>query len=223
LPASIGGVPVAKQPGGDGHKVWRNILLLISSMQLSERISVSEGGKSKKLSKQRALLKSLAAKAIKGDARAMNILLNLMIWVLEWVSAAFRDAGVNYETSPLPKSSLYLEALPSFNRGAVSIPNHDRLLRELRGLERRVHRSGRYSVDHGSHGSDDFANSLCGCLYIAVHETRRPKMMVGYGGPGGCNGGRIHWEEDERQHSRVQIVHMSEREWIEAKEKEHMR
>jgi hypothetical protein len=28
---------------------------------------------------------------------------------------------------------------------------------------------------------------------------------------------------DERQHSRVKIVHMSEREWIEAKEKEHLR
>jgi Family of unknown function (DUF5681)/Helix-turn-helix domain len=41
--------------------------------ELSERISISEGGKPKKLSKQRALLKSLAAKAIKGDARAMNI------------------------------------------------------------------------------------------------------------------------------------------------------
>ena len=37
----------------------------------------------------------------------------------EWVSAAFREAGVQYETSPLRKSDLYLEALPAFNRGAV--------------------------------------------------------------------------------------------------------
>jgi Family of unknown function (DUF5681) len=59
--------------------------------ELSERISISEGGKPKKLSKQRAaLLKSLAAKAIKGDARAMNILLNLMIRVLE-ISAEERE------------------------------------------------------------------------------------------------------------------------------------
>ena len=61
--------------------------------ELSERISVSEGGKSKKLSKQRALLKSLAAKAIKGDARAMNILLNLMVRVLE-ISAEEREGDV---------------------------------------------------------------------------------------------------------------------------------
>jgi hypothetical protein len=61
--------------------------------ELSERISVSEGGKPKKLSKQRALLKSLAAKAIKGDARAMNILLNLMVRVLE-ISAEEREGDV---------------------------------------------------------------------------------------------------------------------------------
>jgi hypothetical protein len=61
--------------------------------ELSERISVSEGGKSKKLSKQRALLKSLAAKAIKGDARAINILLNLIVRVLE-VAAEERESDL---------------------------------------------------------------------------------------------------------------------------------
>jgi hypothetical protein len=53
--------------------------------ELSERISLSEGGKSKKLSKQRALVKSLTAKAIKGDARAISILINLMVRVLALV------------------------------------------------------------------------------------------------------------------------------------------
>jgi Family of unknown function (DUF5681) len=55
--------------------------------ELSERINVSEGGKPKKLSKQRALLKSLTAKAIKGDARAISVLINLMVRVLETVEA----------------------------------------------------------------------------------------------------------------------------------------
>jgi 16S rRNA G966 N2-methylase RsmD len=59
--------------------------------ELSERITVSEGGKPKKLSKQRALLKSLLAKAIaKGDARAANILINLILRVLE-ISAEERE------------------------------------------------------------------------------------------------------------------------------------
>ena len=97
----------------------------------------------------------------------------------EWVASAFRDCGINYETSPLPKSQLYLESLPAFNRGAVSIPDHPTLQRELRGLERRVHRSGRDTVDHPSRGSDDYANAVCGALYLAVHEARRPKMRTG--------------------------------------------
>jgi hypothetical protein len=53
--------------------------------ELSERICVSEGGKPKKLSKQRALVKSLTAKAIKGDARAISILVKLMVRVLALV------------------------------------------------------------------------------------------------------------------------------------------
>jgi hypothetical protein len=61
--------------------------------ELAERISIGEGGKPKKLSKQRALLKSLAAKAITGDARAMNILLNLMVRVLE-ISAEERESDL---------------------------------------------------------------------------------------------------------------------------------
>ena len=53
--------------------------------ELSERISISEGGKPKTLSKQRALVKSLTASAIKGDARAIGILINLMVRVLALV------------------------------------------------------------------------------------------------------------------------------------------
>jgi uncharacterized protein DUF5681 len=85
------------KPGHSGNPKGRpkgTINLKTDLMEeLSERISVSEGGKSKKLSKQRALLKSLAAKAIKGDARAMNILLNLMVRVLE-VSVEEREADL---------------------------------------------------------------------------------------------------------------------------------
>jgi hypothetical protein len=51
-----------------------------------------------------------------------------------------------------------------FTRGLVSMPDHQRTLRELRLLERRTHRSGRDTVDHGRAGSDDYANSVCGVL-----------------------------------------------------------
>lgn len=83
------------QPGQSGNPKGRpkgTINLKTDLMEeLSERISVSEGGKPKKLSKQRALLKSLMAKAItKSDARAANILLNLMVRLFE-VSAEARE------------------------------------------------------------------------------------------------------------------------------------
>ena len=96
-----------------------------------------------------------------------------------WVADAFSDAGIKYDVSPLPKSRLYLEALPVFNRGAISLPEHEKLLRELRMLERRVHRSGKDSVDHPRNGADDLANSVCGALYITLHEMRKPKMRTG--------------------------------------------
>ena len=118
----------------------------------------------------------------------------------EWTASAFRDAGMPYETCPVIKSNLYLESLPLFNRGSVSIPDHSTLLRELRGLERRTHRSGRDSVDHPRHGSDDCANAVVGCLYVAMHDLRKPKARFGTIDPGGF----VHWKSDEpREHSRI--------------------
>ena len=133
------------------------------------------------------------------------------LFAAEWVASAFRDAGARYEPSPLNRSSLYLEALPSFNQGSVSIPNQALLLRELRGLERRTHRSGRDTVDHGAHGSDDHANALCGCLYMAIHETRKPKARWGtYNLSGGD--GRITWKtpEEEQERTRFNFVRLDE-------------
>ena len=131
----------------------------------------------------------------------------------EWVASAFGDCGLRYETSPLNKSSLYLEALPAFNQGMVRIPNYDRLLRELRGLERRTHRSGRDSVDHPAHGgSDDHANALCGSAYIAFHDARKPKTHVGTIGPTG----RVRWR-DEVDLPRFRVIRISEAEALRQK------
>ena len=82
----------------------------------------------------------------------------------QWVAGAWRKAGIGYFKSELPKSQIYLECLPLFARGLVRLPNHPRLLRELRLLERHTHRSGRDTVDHGRNGHDDHANAACGVL-----------------------------------------------------------
>jgi hypothetical protein len=86
----------------------------------------------------------------------------------EWVASAFRDAGISYVRSEKPKSALYLEAQALFARGAISLPDHPILLRELRLLERRTHRSGKDTVDHGWHGHDDHANAVLGCAAHAM-------------------------------------------------------
>ncbi|MGD0074358.1 MAG: DUF5681 domain-containing protein [Candidatus Binataceae bacterium] len=51
--------------------------------ELKERILVREGDRSIKISKQRAVIKSLVAKTLKGDQRAANTLLTAMFRLLD--------------------------------------------------------------------------------------------------------------------------------------------
>jgi hypothetical protein len=51
--------------------------------ELEEVIQINEGGSPRRITKQRALLKSLAARGIQGDARAANLILNLMLRILD--------------------------------------------------------------------------------------------------------------------------------------------
>lgn len=47
--------------------------------ELAEIVQINEGGSPRRITKQRALLKSLAARGIQGDAKAANLVLNLML------------------------------------------------------------------------------------------------------------------------------------------------
>ena len=86
----------------------------------------------------------------------------------DWIVSAFKTCGVKYERSEKTRSELYLEGLPLFSRGLVSLPEHRRLGRELRLLERHVSRAGRDRVDHGRSGSDDYSNVVFGALHLAT-------------------------------------------------------
>jgi hypothetical protein len=90
-----------------------------------------------------------------------------------WVDVAWRECGFVYERCDKVKSQLYLEALPLFTRGLISLPEHKQLLRELRLLERRTHRSGKDTVDHGKGGNDDHANALCGMAVTMIAPRYR--------------------------------------------------
>lgn len=108
-----------------------------------------------------ALLKEYGISRVRADSYAAA-----------WVETAWRDNGIKFERSELPKSQLYLESLPLFTRNVVQLPNDPRLTRELRLLERRTTRSGKDSVDHGRNGTDDFANSVCGLLHSLTRKSR---------------------------------------------------
>jgi hypothetical protein len=96
----------------------------------------------------------------------------------EWVERTWAHNGVRYVVSELNKSELYLEVLPIFTQGLVSLPNHERLIHELRLLERHAQRGGRDRVDHGRTGSDDYSNAVCGLLYhLSKRKYRYPTDM----------------------------------------------
>jgi hypothetical protein len=118
-----------------------------------------------------ALLREYRISKVTGDAYAA-----------EWCAAAWRDCGFEYQQSEKPKSDIYLECIPLFARGLVGLPDHPKLLRELRLLERHTDRSGKDAVDHPRSGHDDHANAVCGLLYLLakpvidynVHECNVP-------------------------------------------------
>ena len=87
-------------------------------------------------------------------------------YAAQWVAGTWRETGINYRRSALVKSDIYREAEALFTRGLVRLPDHAKLLRELRLLERITHRSGKDQVSHPKGGRDDFANAACGALYL---------------------------------------------------------
>ena len=52
--------------------------------ELQEKIVVKEGGKPKNVSKQRAMLKSLMAKAVQGDPRSANAIISMAFKLLSY-------------------------------------------------------------------------------------------------------------------------------------------
>jgi hypothetical protein len=114
----------------------------------------------------------------------------------EWVAGAWTKCNIRYTRCEHVKSQLYLESLPLWARGLVSIPDHKRLTRELRLLERRTHRSGKDSVDHGRTGSDDYANAVAGVLV---------SLAAYFGYDIDLLGRAYSWDDPDPQLSQVQL------------------
>jgi hypothetical protein len=103
-----------------------------------------------------ALLKSYHVKRLIGDHYAG-----------EFVREPFRAHGINYEPCAVPKSDLYRDLFPLLNSVKIVLPRHDRLVAQIVGLERRVGRSGKDSIDHAPNGHDDLANAVAGVAFAA--------------------------------------------------------
>jgi len=113
-----------------------------------------------------ALLKSYGVRRVTGDRFAGGS-------EGGFVHSALEAAGVRYDVSERDRSAIYLEALPLVNAGHAVLLNLDKLLAQLRALERRTGRQGKDSVDHRRNFHDDLANSACGALVLAAERGRR--------------------------------------------------
>ena len=67
----------------NGRPKGRRNLKTELTEELQEKIRVREGERSVRISKQRAIIKTLVAKTLKGDIPAANALLNLILRVLD--------------------------------------------------------------------------------------------------------------------------------------------
>ncbi|MBX5175319.1 hypothetical protein HJB77_03280 [Rhizobium lentis] len=92
----------------------------------------------------------------------------------EWPREQFRKKGIAYKLSEKPRSDLYRDLLPMLNSGTADLLDSDRLVNQIVGLERRVSRGGKESIDHAPGGHDDLANAVAGVL----NATVKPRNVV---------------------------------------------
>ena len=97
----------------------------------------------------------------------------------EFVKEPFRKNGISYELCKQPKSDLFRDMLPLLNSGHISLPRHDRLIAQIVGLERRVSRAGRGSIDHAPGAHDDIANAVSGVVGAIASGVGRMKSYLG--------------------------------------------
>jgi hypothetical protein len=90
----------------------------------------------------------------------------------EWVVSGFRAHHITYQPSALNRSEIYLEVGPALAQGRLRLIDSQRLLGQLRQLERKTTPGGRDRVDHPPGGMDDLANAAAGALRLALGKAR---------------------------------------------------
>jgi hypothetical protein len=88
-------------------------------------------------------------------------------WGGDWVVEAFRKRGITIAPAAKSKADIYRELLPLLNARRCTLLDLPRLSAQLVGLERRVARGGKDSIDHAPGGHDDVANAVAGALLLS--------------------------------------------------------
>jgi hypothetical protein len=83
------------------------------AQELGEFINITENGRQRRITKQRALLKSLTTGGIKGDVRAANIMLNLANRLVDDTAGQPTAAELTAEDRAILKSFLDRHATPT--------------------------------------------------------------------------------------------------------------
>ncbi|WP_194943583.1 hypothetical protein [Brevundimonas sp. SPF441] len=84
----------------------------------------------------------------------------------EWPRERFRKNGIAYNVADRPRSDLYRDMLPGLNSRTADLLDNPMLVTQIVGLERRVARGGKESIDHAPNGHDDLANAVAGVLSL---------------------------------------------------------
>lgn len=111
------------------------------------------------------LLKAYGVQTVTGDRYAG-----------EWPREAFARHGIQYVATDHTKSDLYRELLAPINAGRVELLDLPVLRTQFVGLERRVARGGKDSIDHAPGGKDDVANAAAGALVNVLPKVSGKKL-----------------------------------------------
>lgn len=120
------------------------------------------------------LLKSYGLRRAQGDRYAA-----------QWVVERFQRHGIRFEHSERSKSDIYREFVAPVNGERVALLDLPVLRAQLLGLERKVSRGGRDSIDHRPGGRDDVANAAAGALTGAISRGNRTPFAATIPSPWG--------------------------------------
>jgi hypothetical protein len=121
----------------------------------------------------------------------------------EWPREQFKKRGISYRCADKTKSDLFRDLLPLLNSGQIVLPKSDRLVNQLTGLERKVARSGKDSIDHAPGTHDDVANAVAGAADLASARFIAP--LPQFGMPDGRGGIHIFTAEEIEARTRTDI------------------